>query len=67
MASEGGVLAFLSGVDRRIFDDVYVPLADVFDVVVLTPFDTHRHTHTHGPDRLLHLDHFHRRGRAHRI
>jgi len=50
LASEGGVLAFLSGVDRRIFDDVYVPLADVFDVVVLTPFDTHRHTHTRtGP------------------
>lgn len=30
-----GVLAFLSGVDSRIFDDVYVPLGDVFDVVVL--------------------------------
>jgi len=30
-----GVLAFLSGVDNRIFDEVYVPLGDVFDVVVL--------------------------------
>jgi len=30
-----GVLAFLSGVDQSIFDDVYVPLGDVFDVVVL--------------------------------
>jgi len=31
-----GVLAFLSGVDSRVFDDVYVPLGDVFDVAVLT-------------------------------
>ena len=30
-----GVLAFLSGVDDRIFDEVYVPLGDVFDVAVL--------------------------------
>lgn len=30
-----GVLAFLSGVDDRFFHDVYVPLGDVFDVVVL--------------------------------
>lgn len=29
------MLAFLSGVDDRIFDDVYVPLGDVFDVAVL--------------------------------
>jgi len=30
-----GVLAFLSGVDDSIFHEVYVPLGDVFDVVVL--------------------------------
>ena len=30
-----GVLAFLSGVDDRIFDGVYTPLGDVWDIVVL--------------------------------
>lgn len=30
-----GVLAFLSGIDDRFFHEVYVPLGDVFDVVVL--------------------------------
>jgi len=30
-----GLLAFLSGIDRRIFDDVYVPLGDVWDAAVI--------------------------------
>jgi len=30
-----GVLAFLSGVDERIFDAVYTQLGDVWDIVVL--------------------------------
>ena len=30
-----GVLAFLSGVDAYIFEHVYVPLGDVFDILVL--------------------------------
>ena len=30
-----GVLAFLSGVDREIFESVYVPLGDVWDILVL--------------------------------
>ena len=29
------LLAFLSGIDRRIFDDVYVPLGDVWDAAVI--------------------------------
>ena len=30
-----GVLALASAVDRRVFDNVYVPLGDVWDVLVL--------------------------------
>jgi len=30
-----GVLAFLSGIDTNIFDSVYTPLGDVWDMVVL--------------------------------
>jgi len=30
-----GVLALASAVDQRIFDNVYVPLGDVWDVLVL--------------------------------
>lgn len=30
-----GILAFLSGVDRKIFLNVYVPLGDIFDITVL--------------------------------
>lgn len=29
-----GLLAFLSGIDKRIFDDVYTPLGDVWDAAV---------------------------------
>ena len=30
-----GILAFLSGVDNRLFNNVYVPLGDVFDITAL--------------------------------
>ena len=30
-----GVLAFLSGINMRIFEEVYTPLGDVFDILVL--------------------------------
>ena len=30
-----GILAFLSGVDEYIFDNVYVPLGDIWDILVL--------------------------------
>jgi thyrotropin-releasing hormone receptor len=30
-----GVLALLSGIDKNIFEEVYVPLGDVFDLLVL--------------------------------
>jgi len=31
---DSSVLAFLSGVDNRIFEGVYAPLGDVWDIVV---------------------------------
>ena len=32
---DSSVLAFLSGVDNRIFEGVYAPLGDVWDIVVM--------------------------------
>jgi len=30
-----GILAFLSGINNDIFEEVYVPLGDIFDILVL--------------------------------